>query len=49
MKRITIRLPESQLDMLKKMVDEASIPDIDYGIRLAVRKWIRKNSYLLEF
>ena len=34
--------------MLKNMVDETNIPDMDYGIQVAVRKWIRKNYFFLE-
>jgi Arc/MetJ-type ribon-helix-helix transcriptional regulator len=43
MKRITIRLPEQQVDLLEQMVEDGEFPTVSEAVRDAVRGLIEKR------
>lgn len=43
MKRITIRLPEQQIDLLEQMVEEGDFPTVSEAVRDAVRGLIERR------
>ncbi|KAF5058113.1 hypothetical protein DSECCO2_350000 [anaerobic digester metagenome] len=43
MKRITIRLPEQQIDLLEQMVEEGDFPTVSDAVRDAVRGLIERR------
>jgi len=43
MKRITIRLPEQQVDLLELMVEEGEFPTVSEAVRDAVRGLIERR------
>ena len=44
MKRITLRLPERQIELLEQMVDAGEFPTISEAVRDAVRELIEKRA-----
>lgn len=49
MKRITIRLPEQQVDLLEQMVEDGQFPTVSEAVRDAVRGLIeRRGSRILR-
>ncbi|MDD1718676.1 MAG: ribbon-helix-helix domain-containing protein [Methanoregulaceae archaeon] len=44
MKRITLRLPEQQIELLEQMVDAGEFPTISEAVRDAVRELIEKRA-----
>ncbi len=43
MKRITIRLPEQQVDLLEQMVEDGEFPTVSEAVRDAVRGLIERR------
>ena len=48
MKKIIISITKSHLIGLQKLVDDAIIPNISYGVKIALREWIRDNIRILD-
>jgi antitoxin ParD1/3/4 len=44
MQRITLRLPEQQINLLQQMVDAGEYPNVSEAVRAAVRDLIEKRS-----
>ncbi len=44
MKRITLRLPEQQIEMLEVMVEAGEFPTVSEAVRDAVRQLIEKRA-----
>jgi antitoxin ParD1/3/4 len=44
MKRITLRLPEQQIELLEQMVDAGEFPTVSEAVRDAVRQLIERRS-----
>jgi antitoxin ParD1/3/4 len=44
MKRITLRLPEQQIEVLERLVDAGEFPTVSEAVRYAVRELIEKHS-----
>jgi antitoxin ParD1/3/4 len=44
MKRITLRLPEQQIEMLEQMVEAGEFPTVSEAVRDAVRQLIEKRA-----
>ena len=44
MKRITLRLPEQQIEVLEQMVDAGEFPTVSEAVRDAVRQLIEKRA-----
>jgi len=44
MQRITLRLPEQQINLLEKMVEAGEFPNISEAVRAAVRDLIEKRA-----
>jgi antitoxin ParD1/3/4 len=44
MKRITLRLPDQQIEMLEQMVEAGEFPTISEAVRDAVRQLIEKRA-----
>jgi Arc/MetJ-type ribon-helix-helix transcriptional regulator len=44
MKRITIRLPEQQIEIMEQMVDAGEFPTVSEAVRDAVRQLIEKRA-----
>ncbi len=48
MKRITIRLPEQQIDLLEQMVEEGDFPTVSEAVRDAVRGLIERRGNRMQ-
>ena len=44
MKRITLRLPEQQIELLEQMVDTGEFPTVSEAVRDAVRQLIERRA-----
>ena len=44
MKRITLRLPEQQIELLEQMVNAGEFPTVSEAVRDAVRQLIERRS-----
>jgi Arc/MetJ-type ribon-helix-helix transcriptional regulator len=44
MKRITLRLPEQQIELLEQMVDAGEFPTVSEAVRDAVRQLIERRA-----
>jgi len=44
MQRITLRLPEPQINLLQQMVDSGEYPNISEAVRAAVRELVVKRA-----
>lgn len=44
MQRITLRLPEQQINLLQHMVDVGEYPNISEAVRAAVRELVEKRA-----
>ncbi len=44
MKRITLRLPDQQIEMLQQMVEAGEFPTVSEAVRDAVRQLIEKRA-----
>ena len=44
MQRITLRLPEQQINLLQLMVDSGEFPNISEAVRAAVRELVEKRA-----
>jgi antitoxin ParD1/3/4 len=44
MQRITLRLPEQQIDLLQQMVDAGEYPNVSEAVRAAVRELVEKRA-----
>ncbi|HJJ27400.1 MAG TPA: type II toxin-antitoxin system ParD family antitoxin [Methanocorpusculum sp.] len=44
MDRITIRLPQQQVDLLEKLVDTGEFPTVSEAVRYAVRDFLSQKS-----
>ncbi len=44
MQRITLRLPEQQINLLQQMVDSGEYPNVSEAVRAAVRDLIEKRA-----
>ncbi|MDD1712495.1 MAG: ribbon-helix-helix domain-containing protein [Methanoregulaceae archaeon] len=44
MKRITLRLPEQQIELLEQMVEAGEFPTVSEAVRDAVRQLIEKRA-----
>ena len=44
MKRITLRLPDQQIEMLEQMVAAGEFPTVSEAVRAAVRELVEKRS-----
>jgi len=44
MQRITLRLPEQQINLLQQMVDAGEYPNVSEAVRAAVRDLVEKRS-----
>jgi len=44
MKRITLRLPEQQIEVLEQMVEAGEFPTVSEAVRDAVRQLIEKRA-----
>jgi antitoxin ParD1/3/4 len=44
MQRITLRLPEQQINMLQQMVDLGEFPNVSEAVRAAVRELVEKRA-----
>jgi antitoxin ParD1/3/4 len=44
MQRITLRLPEQQINLLQQMVDSGEYPNISESVRAAVRELVEKRA-----
>jgi antitoxin ParD1/3/4 len=44
MKRITLRLPDQQIEMLEQMVEAGEFPTVSEAVRDAVRQLIEKRA-----
>lgn len=44
MQRITLRLPEQQINLLQQMVDAGEYPNISEAVRAAVRELVDKRA-----
>jgi len=44
MKRITLRLPEQQIELLEQMVNAGEFPTVSEAVRDAVRELIEKRA-----
>jgi antitoxin ParD1/3/4 len=44
MQRITLRLPEQQINLLQQMVDSGEFPTVSEAVRAAVRELVEKRA-----
>jgi antitoxin ParD1/3/4 len=44
MQRITLRLPEQQINLLQMMVDSGEFPNVSEAVRAAVRELVEKRA-----
>ena len=44
MQRITLRLPEQQINLLQQMVDSGEYPNVSEAVRAAVRELVEKRA-----
>jgi antitoxin ParD1/3/4 len=44
MQRITLRLPEQQINLLQQMVDLGEYPNVSEAVRAAVRELVEKRA-----
>jgi antitoxin ParD1/3/4 len=44
MQRITLRLPEQQINLLQQMVDTGEYPNVSEAVRAAVRELVEKRA-----
>ncbi|MDD1691646.1 MAG: type II toxin-antitoxin system ParD family antitoxin [Methanoregula sp.] len=44
MQRITLRLPEQQINLLQLMVDSGEFPNVSEAVRAAVRELVEKRA-----
>ena len=44
MQRITLRLPEQQINLLEQMVDSGEYPNVSEAVRAAVRELVEKRA-----
>jgi Arc/MetJ-type ribon-helix-helix transcriptional regulator len=44
MQRITLRLPEQQINLLQHMVDVGEYPNVSEAVRAAVRELVEKRA-----
>ena len=44
MQRITLRLPEQQINLLQQMVDAGEYPNVSETVRAAVRELVEKRA-----
>ncbi|OPY36733.1 MAG: Ribbon-helix-helix protein, copG family [Methanoregula sp. PtaU1.Bin051] len=44
MQRITLRLPEQQINLLQQMVDAGEYPSVSEAVRAAVRELVEKRA-----
>jgi len=44
MQRITLRLPEQQINLLQHLVDSGEYPNISEAVRAAVRELVEKRA-----
>jgi Arc/MetJ-type ribon-helix-helix transcriptional regulator len=44
MQRITLRLPEQQINLLQLMVDTGEFPNVSEAVRAAVRELVEKRA-----
>ena len=44
MQRITLRLPEQQINLLQHMVDSGEYPNVSEAVRAAVRELVEKRA-----
>jgi Arc/MetJ-type ribon-helix-helix transcriptional regulator len=44
MQRITLRLPEQQINLLQQMVDTGEYPNVSETVRAAVRELVEKRA-----
>jgi len=44
MQRITLRLPEQQINLLEQMVDAGEYPNVSEAVRAAVRELVDKRA-----
>ncbi len=44
MQRITLRLPEQQINLLQQMVDSGEYPNVSEAVRAAVRDLVEKRA-----
>jgi Arc/MetJ-type ribon-helix-helix transcriptional regulator len=44
MQRITLRLPEQQINLLEQMVDAGEYPSVSEAVRAAVRELVDKRA-----
>jgi antitoxin ParD1/3/4 len=44
MQRITLRLPEQQINLLQLMVDSGEFPNLSEAVRAAVRELVEKRA-----
>jgi Arc/MetJ-type ribon-helix-helix transcriptional regulator len=44
MQRITLRLPERQINLLQQMVDAGEYPNVSEAVRAAVRELVDKRA-----
>jgi antitoxin ParD1/3/4 len=44
MQRITLRLPEQQINLLQLMVDSGEFPNVSEAVRSAVRELVEKRA-----
>jgi len=45
MQRITLRLPEQQINLLQQVVEAGEYPNISEAVRAAVRELVEKRAY----
>jgi antitoxin ParD1/3/4 len=48
MQRITLRLPEQQINLLQQLVDSGEYPNVSEAVRAAVRELVEKRSRVLK-
>lgn len=44
MQRITLRLPEQQINLLEQMVEAGEFPNVSEAVRAAVRELVEKRA-----
>jgi len=44
MQRITLRLPEQQINLLQQLVDSGEFPNVSEAVRAAVRDLVEKRA-----
>ena len=45
MQRITLRLPEQQINLLQQIVDTGEYPNVSEAVRAAVRELVEKRAH----